>query len=73
MPESETFTRDEECEHCINGHIDGCDALEPAHDIGDLIARSGCTGCCPAGCRPEGLQAEQDQAGAKARRLMGGR
>jgi hypothetical protein len=51
----------EECEYCINGHLEGCNSLDKAWDIGDLIAQSGCLGCCPNGCKPKGLQAEQDE------------
>ncbi len=64
MPEYEY----DEC--CVNGHLDGCDSLEPAWDIGDLIARSGCTGCCGIH-RPEGLQALQDSTAMRARNLIG--
>lgn len=62
---------DEECVECEgSGHLDGCDALEPAWDLGDLICRSPCTGCCPNKCRPSGLQAEKDAAAVKVRRVL---
>lgn len=57
--------RDEsdDCDECAcegTGHLPGCDSLEPAWDIGDLLFRSGCRGCCP-NCRPHGFQAIQDE------------
>lgn len=66
------FEEDDESECCRNGHLDGCDSLEPAWDIGDLIARSGCLGCCPSHV-PTGLQSEQDSASERARQLFGRR
>lgn len=55
-----------ECERCEGtGHLDGCDAREPAHDIGDLVARKPCQGCCPVH-RPRGFQADR-----RAREMLG--
>lgn len=54
------------------GHADGCESREPAHDIGDLICRAPCAGCCSEGHKPQGLQAMQDQTGIKARMILGG-
>lgn len=60
------------CHYCDGaGHIESCEALEPAWDIGDLIARTPCTGCCPVGCQPRGMQAAQDAAAVKAQRMVG--
>lgn len=62
----------EDCEDCDGtGHRDGCDAREPAHDIGDLICRYPCDGCCPNGHEPRGLQAAADEVARRARALYG--
>lgn len=62
----------EECIECDNtGHSNACDARQPAYDIGDLVCRTPCNGCCPRGCTPKGLQAETDEAAARARGLLG--
>lgn len=58
------------CGDCINGHVESCDSLEPAYDIGDLISRSGCHGCCPNKCRPSGLQRLQDDCKRQAESLI---
>jgi hypothetical protein len=55
--------RRSECEEtCTKGHKLDCEALEVAHDLGDLMWRKPCTGCCPHGTRPTGMQALQDAA-----------
>ncbi len=58
-----------DCEDCINGHQDGCESLKPAWDLGDLLMRPACDGCCPNSCRPTGLQAAQDYAANRVRRF----
>jgi hypothetical protein len=47
-------------ETCHNGHLNDCESLNPAWDLGDLVARKACAGCCPHGTKPRGLQALQD-------------
>ena len=64
---------DEDGECCGGtGHVYDCDAREPAYDIGDLLCRSQCDGCCPNGHKPHGFQAEQDEAGRKAYSFLRG-
>lgn len=63
------MTNDYDSDCCINGHVEWCDALEPAWDIQDLVLSSGCQGCCPRGHKPEGFQAMQDQAAQKAKKF----
>ena len=52
------------------GHADGCESREPAWDIGDLVCRYPCTGCCPEGHTPTGLQAMQDAAAIDTQRFF---
>jgi len=60
-----------DCEACDGtGHRDGCEAREPAWDLGDLICRSPCDGCCPNGHVSEGLQALQDRTARRVRDLV---
>jgi hypothetical protein len=56
---------------CHRGHREDCEALEPAWDIGDLIARTPCDGCCPNGCEPDGFQATQDRATRRTQGFFG--
>jgi len=38
----------EECPHdCNDGHLPGCDCARPAFDLGDIMCRRPCLGCCP--------------------------
>lgn len=62
------------CADCNGtGHVEGCESLEPAYDLGDLLCRYPCQGCCPKGHAPQGLQAEQDQAATKLNAILGRR
>jgi hypothetical protein len=62
---------DDECEECDGtGHREDCEHRDTAWDIGDLICRAPCDGCCPNGCALTGLAAEEHAAEAKARRLL---
>lgn len=63
----------EECPYdCVDGHLRSCECSEPAFDIGDLICRPACAGCCPNGCRPGPMKEDEAEAGRRARRLLGG-
>lgn len=64
----------DEFEGCCGGtgHAEDCESREPAWDIGDLICRAPCTGCCPAGHKPKGWQALQDETAARARKMLEG-
>ncbi len=53
------------------GHHESCESREPAWDIGDLVCRYPCDGCCPNGCKPHGLQAMQDDMQQRANGLLG--
>lgn len=55
---------------CINGHLEDCESLEPAWSLDDLWFRSPCSGCCPNGCKSDGLQRLQDETQAKMNKLM---
>ena len=62
----------DEYEECCEGtgHEDGCESREPAYDIGDLICRTACIGCCSKGHKPAGMQAEQDRTAMKAKAML---
>lgn len=47
------------CEACYNGHQEGCDWARPAYDLGDLVCRGPCSGCCPNGCTGRGGSEQQ--------------
>ena len=60
-----------ECPSCFGkGHAEGCEALEPAWDIGDLMCRGNCQGCCPNGCKSSGMQLLADRVTAKLKGLF---
>ena len=64
-------TEDPDMDCCDGtGHAADCESREPAWDIGDLMCRSACTGCCPEGHKPTGLQAMQDAAAVKAQGFL---
>jgi hypothetical protein len=63
---------DPDCEDCDGtGHVDGCEARQPAWDLDDLMFRQACDACCPRGHQPDGLQAMQDRATRKLHRMTG--
>lgn len=51
---------DEHEEICSNGHLEDCEALTPAYSLEDIMYGKPCTGCCPHGYKPKGIQAQQD-------------
>lgn len=60
-----------ECPHdCVGGHLTSCECSEPAWDIGDLLCRPPCPGCCPE-CRPSEMKREEAAVAARARRVLG--
>jgi hypothetical protein len=62
---------DPDCEDCDGtGHDHDCESREPAWDLMDLMCRRACSGCCPRGHLPQGLQAAQDRATFKTQRLV---
>lgn len=66
-----TLLAEGDCPHdCIDGHLPSCDCAAPAWDIGDLICRSACEGCCPVHV-PTGLKALEHATGRRARKLIG--
>jgi len=55
---------------CYDGHLEGCESAEPAWDLGDLLARRPCSGCCPD-CHPPPLKDAEYSATISARRILG--
>lgn len=52
-----------DCPICDGGgHLEGCDALEKAEDLADLLYSYPCDGCCPNGCKEDGLFEAQSDA-----------
>jgi ssDNA-binding Zn-finger/Zn-ribbon topoisomerase 1 len=68
----EALHRREACVECEDtGHRDGCEALEPAWDLADLIGKE-CSGCCSRGHKPSGMQKLQDDTATKMKELFDG-
>lgn len=59
-----------ECPHdCVDGHLVECDCAAPAWDLGDLICRSGCEGCCPLH-EPAGMKELEHETARRARGMI---
>lgn len=71
-PPVEKTHKQEECVECDGtGHANSCASHERAYDLGDLICRLACAGCCPNTCPVKGVHAEQDAAARDVHRLVG--
>lgn len=64
------FDDDDECPNdCVGGHLRSCECSEPAWDLGDLMCRPACDGCCP-NCKLSDAKRAELEASSKLRKLI---
>ena len=62
---------DEECYECAGtGHTEFCESREPAWDLGDILFRAPCNGCCPNGCKLTGMKKLESETAHQLRWLL---